>query len=450
MQTFSKRMNERHLEFRIPAGPSLMVIFLSMTLISGCGRKEAKDPADAVEVIESPALELDIIIDLVRGGEWSAAESALRRNISRSEHEVLSRTLLGYVLAEQGDLEGALEQYRINIEINPDDGDHFFNAGSVLRRMGKPMEAFEYYRNAGNLRAATPEILAYNMRLSLIEMGRSDELVEETARQLSVENPSGDWILTAAAISLDRGFVAEGAELLTLARNTIHPRFYAELVSDRFFRQYRGHPEIIEALNPPENTAPHLEQALNALGQGNFPLVVEAAQQAVRSGEPAAESRTLQGIALMQMEQYDASEAAFRAAIEAAPGISGGYLNLGELFRATERPSEAISAYRRADEIQPGNPRIHLKIGLAQLEAGEPVLADDFHPAAREALTVARALIDEDSRAVALALIPLRENHPDGWLQSVLSDPFFRQYAANPNLAPFYEALLAEGTSPLE
>jgi tetratricopeptide (TPR) repeat protein len=447
---------------------SFFLLFALVVFFSGCGpsndspesdsdRTKAENeaapdstPNGADETAGTVEAEVDLepILAMVREGDFDAAERELRAEMERDDNLPPYRAVLGYVLAERGDLEGSLAQFEANIADQPGVGENYFNAGSVLRRMGRAADALEFYAKAGELGAATPEIVAYNERLALIEMGRADELVEETATQLDVENPPGDWIMTAAAISLSRGYVAEGAKHLSMAREKIHPRFFADLAKDRFFRQYRSHPEIVEVLTPPENQNPYLAQAVMALRNNDFPTVVEAAEAAVKAGEPASESRTLQGIALLRMEELQAAEAAFNAAIEADPTIAGGYLNLGELFRATGRNEEAVAIYQKAAEIQPDNPRIQLKIALATLEAEGSSDVEVSEPAAQDALALARALHAGDDQAAAAALAALKQNHPEPWLRTVFTDSFFRQQAENPALAGVYTKV--PGTSPTE
>ncbi len=98
---------------------------------------------------------------------------------------------LGVLLEEEGDLEGAIKQYRLAIRKDPDLAIAYFNAGNVSVRRGMLDQAVAYYRKALRRRPDHPRTLnnlawVYLLRRENIES--AVELLNRAARA-DPENP---------------------------------------------------------------------------------------------------------------------------------------------------------------------------------------------------------------------------------------------------------------------
>lgn len=403
------------------------VIFFVFLVTTGCkpATREAEPEIQAPEVLHS----MEELADLFEQREWEAAETMLRAGVQELEDPVFKRTLLGISLSEQDRLQEARELFMLNVQAEPDSGLHAYNVGAVMRRMGEPGQALDFLAKAIELGGTDPILAAYNWRLALIELGRADELLEKVNRALDEEPPGGDWLMTAAAIALSRGFFSEAAELLDLAGQRLDSELFSELMTDRFFREFANHPDLARfytAANPQHR---NLIRAANRLSQGDFDAAIEFASAALDAGEPAFPAHSIRALAYFLPGQFSESLSDFAKAVELEPENSGGWLNYGEALRAVNRPAEARNAFAQAVALQPQHPLFAFKLGLTHV-----ILSEDPPASLRSdagvalSLDLAAALQRGEKAAVPELLESLRQETSPGWLDLVLQDPFFREH----------------------
>ena len=91
---------------------------------------------------------------------------------------------------------------------------------------------------------AQRENIAYERRLGQIENGRGADLQTEVDRHLHTPATSGYWLMTAAAIALQKTDMPTAVGVLTKARAVFTPGLFDTLVSDYFFRSFAYRPEM--------------------------------------------------------------------------------------------------------------------------------------------------------------------------------------------------------------
>lgn len=100
-----------------------------------------------------------------------------------------------------------------------------------------------------------------------------------------------------------------------------------------------------------------------------------AARQRSVAPEPAADGEATdwfqRGVAL-EHDDPDAAEAAYRAAVGAAPDYLDAWLNLGCLLAERGRNPDAVATYRAAIGHLPAQPLLHFNLGVALEDAAEP------------------------------------------------------------------------------
>lgn len=95
----------------------------------------------------------------------------------------------------------------------------------------------------------------------------------------------------------------------------------------------------------------------------------------------SAEARYARAEAYRQVGNWVAAEGEYRQAIEARPGFVAAYIGQGDVLMAMELHTGAAEAYRKALDLQPGNPALSLKLAAAyvrdnQLALAEPLLQE--------------------------------------------------------------------------
>lgn len=135
----------------------------------------------------------------------------------------------------------------------------------------------------------------------------------------------------------------------------------------------------------------------------------------------AAEQQFYEGLRLLGLGQYAAAEAAFRGALQLAPGLAEAHANLGFLLDREGRWPEAEASYRQALAINPGQVQTIINLGALlesetrfseALEAYRQALAlDPESPAAWSNLGVLLTCMKQETEAehclrTALELAP--------------------------------------------
>lgn len=150
----------------------------------------------------------------------------------------------------------AADTFSIVAQADPTNVFNLLQWAETLRRKGNLPEAVEKFQEAFSRvdLAATPyaepqrEYIAYARRLSLAESGREAELQPELDQRLAAPAPSGYWLLTKAAVCLQKQDMPGAVDALQKARAVLAPEHFRALLSDYYFRSFSPRPEIVPFL----------------------------------------------------------------------------------------------------------------------------------------------------------------------------------------------------------
>lgn len=182
---------------------------------------------------------------------WHAeAEVTLERARSTGEADASE---IAFLRASNFGLQRKLDEMRICIDdaiaADPVRAEFHFARAEIDRRLGRADDSLAAYARALERarpgRSPSAGSIAFRRRLLLIEGGRESE-VDAGADQteLAKPTPSGDWLITAAAVALQRRDPAGAAQWLQRARAAMPSREYLERIDDYFFRVHAGRPEL--------------------------------------------------------------------------------------------------------------------------------------------------------------------------------------------------------------
>lgn len=171
------------------------------------------------------------------------ARTLIAESITRKEELAASHVLLGTMLGLHGDHAGALAEFLLAAKASPADPLPPYNASESLRNLNRPLEAVTQLRDAMQRNPGEP-LYAFKLRLARIEAGQELELEPDIRQQLAVKPPAGDWILTAAAISMKKGRFPEAAGLMSAARQVMQPALFFGLIQDSLFKRFEKYPDI--------------------------------------------------------------------------------------------------------------------------------------------------------------------------------------------------------------
>jgi len=195
-------------------------------------------------------------------GEHTAAVELLGRSIAAGEEAAAAHLLLGVIAAKEKDYDTAEAEFARVLELTPEEAQAHYNLGEMRRAQGRPAEAVDHYRQAVRANPQEP-LFAFKLRLARVEAGAGAAVEAETREQLALEAPTGDWLMTAAAINLQRNETAEAAKMLGYAAAAMQPQMFFAMLQDPAFATHAEEAEIrpfyqVEVLDgpPPEDAAP--------------------------------------------------------------------------------------------------------------------------------------------------------------------------------------------------
>jgi tetratricopeptide (TPR) repeat protein len=151
--------------------------------------------------------------------------------------------LAGILKESAGDKRAAMEIYSAGIAGNPSAGLHYRRA-ILLRNEGNLDRALEDMESATSHTTVHP-LLVNERLLLLIQMGRKDRAREEMKVLADRAADPAGWIFARCGLALDDGDYAEGARLLTLAKNSSQPAVFHQLLGNPVLSRHQSRRELL-------------------------------------------------------------------------------------------------------------------------------------------------------------------------------------------------------------
>ena len=338
---------------------------------------------------ESPATDVQAIVDLLESGDLDRAESELRRILARTDHPA-ARDMLGITLS----------------------------------RRGRPQEAEEQFRRAV---ALAPDLLPPRQHLArlLLQQDRADEALAElraAAKLGPLERRLALWLADA---ELERGDAAAAAvQLESVAARFGSVRALMELA--RLQARAGDNQAAADTLQRALEIAPNSEEALEARAKValalEHPVVAIRVLEALTRMHPeAADHAYLLGVARLQVAELGGAVETLQRSLEIEPGRPLPLLALGQALAAQKRYAEAADALRESLQRDPGNAETLAVLSEAEEGLGQLELAE-----AHAAQALAR---DPEHAGALMAVGRIRmtqaryEEARDALLQAVASAP---------------------------
>lgn len=198
------------------------------------------------EHIDVPGSDYRLAMLALQRGDGVEAKLRLDLATAASEQIGACSYLSAMIAGAGGHYSDAATAFATAVYSDPFNARHLFFLGEALRRDGKPAAAIARLEQAlirPGIDAET-DYLAYKLRLAKIEAGRDSEVESELAERLKGNPTAGSWLLTAAALRLQRGKPAEAAGFLQQATRQMQPEDYNSYLRDFFFVPYSRAQEV--------------------------------------------------------------------------------------------------------------------------------------------------------------------------------------------------------------
>jgi tetratricopeptide (TPR) repeat protein len=274
-------------------------------------------------VISTAVFALLMVATWVQVGFWKNNETLFRHALQVTKNNAIAHINLGLALFDNGDVDGAIRNYRDGLRISPFNPKAYVNLGEALVEHKEPASAIENYLNALKI---DPQNAGAHTGLAtvLAGMGNTDEAIRHFNEALRVDPHNIEAHNNLGNLMLHKGNLDEAI------------RHYTEAIS----------------INP------HQAEAYNNLGtaymhKGNLKKAIENYQEAVREMPDYAEARENLNNARINLRILEGQIAKIQELIKADPQNPALHTKFGDILRKQGEYDEAVANYRKAISIQP-------------------------------------------------------------------------------------------------
>ncbi len=306
---------------------------------------------------DSVAFHLASAAKLMRAGNPSAAEAALKQAVASDPNSSRAHLALGYLYLIQRHNEQAENELKTSSDLASARSDEKIKYGEFLVAMGKADEARRYLEKLAHM---VPDQLPTWRLLAQIalQQKRFDEALSLLENVFARDGNNPDARLLQSQIYVAKGEPAKAVGTL-----------------EHLDKTYPGVPQIKFALagadlagNSVKQAAAQLEQALtinpNYLEaalllaeinlRSNKPrLVVDRLEPLLKGRPDLVVARNLLANAYGNLGQLDDVAKLYGEEVKLAPESSAGYLKLGAVLRQQKKSKEARDAFEKAAELAP-------------------------------------------------------------------------------------------------
>ncbi len=228
-----------------------------------------------------------------------------------------------------GDLEKARIELKNVLQIDPKDGEAYYQVGSVYEQQKNYRKAYSNYLKAEEL---SPELLANHARLGrfyLVLMNDVDKAQEKMSLILSKEPNNIDGLLLKASVLLRTGDKGKNSEVIKLV-------------------------ESIIADNPGDVEASGFLATLHISDKNNKDAI-NVLDAALEKNKNTDSLNNLLGMALIADENYERAEIIFKQFLEENPDSSASYNKLAIFYGKIKEMDKAEDALRASIDNDPND-----------------------------------------------------------------------------------------------
>ncbi len=258
-----------------------------------------------------------------QAGIYRNPETLWRDTLAKNPDSWMAYCYLGITLADKGQFDEAIENFRKGIQIDPNNFETHYNLGNALADQGRLDEAIESYRKALQIDPNSSGALI-NLGFALATGGRFDEAIKNYYKALQI-NPNSFQALNNLGLAL--------------------------AAQDRL-------DEAIESYRKAIQVNPNYAAAMNNLGstlaaEGQLDEAIESYRKALQLNPNFSEALNNLGAALAARGQFDEAIENYRKAIQVNPNRPETFLHLGMTLGQAGRTREAVAQYREALRLNP-------------------------------------------------------------------------------------------------
>jgi len=315
--------------------------------------------------------ELQRAVKLHKQGQLAEAETLYRAILKRKAKHFDAQHLLGLLLLQTGNAEGAAIEIFKALKIDPTSWMAHNNRGNALRSLKRYDEAVLCYDNALKYK---PDCLeAHINKGHALRDDRKPEAAlaaYDAALALAADHPDA-WVGKAQALQvLDRHAEALACFDKAIAAKGVFPEAEAlRAVSARALGQ-----NVAETAQP--GTADHhYHRGLALKDQGDAAGALAAFREAVALDNTHAEAHAMAGLLLQAQGRLADALVHYDLSLQNNPERGDVFMNMGMVLRGLRRYPEAINCYLKSIALDPAYAPAYLNLANVMLDLKKPAEA---------------------------------------------------------------------------
>src|SRR5436190_11366061 len=279
--------------------------------------------------------------------KFSEALKQLDAIDARQPDLAASRNLRGVILMRQGNYDQAETTFQEAARIDPKFWNARFNLAEIpflKKDWGEARKRFEQLLSSGesDLAKEASQLIQYKILLTYLQEGKGNMVDSMLAKlELSPDTPAVDYV--KAAVALQQKDQSEAKDWISAAEKNYSPQLNKLFVESLYEVGWlekpsgEGRPSLplMTAAERSEKTKAaalsKFEQSQQAFRQGDFAAALKLIDEADHSAPNKPATLNLRGEILMQQQQFDQAEAAFKKAARLDPKLREAQYNLAQI-----------------------------------------------------------------------------------------------------------------------
>jgi tetratricopeptide (TPR) repeat protein len=296
-----------------------------------------------------------------------------------------ARFNLGHALANKGNLDEAIAEFRKAIQFNKDYTEAHYNLGVALgvahNNLGTGLwlkgqldEAIAEFRKAIHINKDYA-MAHFNLGTALKDKGRLDEAIAEFRKAIQIKKDYADAYVSLGIALQDKGRLDEAiAEYrkaihinkdFAMAHNNLGVALKDKGRLDEAIAEYRT-----AILINKDYAMAHYNLGRSLKDKGQLDEAIAEYRKAIHIKKDYATAHNSLGVGLQAKGRLDEAIAEYRTAILINKDFAGAHYNLGRSLKDKGQLDEAIAEYRKAIHINKDYAEAHCNLGLALQQQG--------------------------------------------------------------------------------
>ena len=284
---------------------------------------------------------LNQAVQAMQNGNFSGAETILKRVIQAHPTNLAALNILGLASASQSKHQEAIEIFKKAVRINNKDPSLHYNLAKALLESGQHIDALQHHKKTTELATKNPNAWL-NYGKSLSNLGKHQEAIEKYDRALSIESGFAE------------AFLNKGASLKEL-------------------KKYR---EALDCAEKALSLNSSLAEAWSNRGVAlkelrRYQEAIESYEKAISIKPDFYETWSNRGLVLKELGRYQEAIESYEKAISIKPDFYEAWLNHGSALSEIKNYDQAVKSYNHTINIKPDFYNAHCNKAFIQLLTGD-------------------------------------------------------------------------------